>query len=112
MRLRKRPVNIRVDGDTFAIAGLDQPCQPVALDEIQEVTFYKRDELTTDLICCDVVVNTPQGSQTWFLHEELAGWNDFLKLLERLPGFDREWFQKVAFPAFAANPTPVFKKQS
>lgn len=26
------------------------------LTDIQKVTFYKRDELTTDLICCDVEV--------------------------------------------------------
>jgi hypothetical protein len=26
----------------------------IPLSDIQQVTFYKRDELTTDLICCDV----------------------------------------------------------
>jgi hypothetical protein len=41
----------------------------------------------------------------------LPGLDKLLELLERLPGFDREWFRKVAFPAFAANPTTAFKKQ-
>lgn len=26
------------------------------LTQIDKVTFYKRDEVTTDLICCDVAV--------------------------------------------------------
>ncbi len=59
----------------------------IALDTIQEVAFFKRDELTTDLICCEVVVRSEGGVVTWFFHEEAPGWGDVLKLVERLPGF-------------------------
>ncbi|MBL8543088.1 MAG: hypothetical protein JNJ63_04720 [Hyphomonadaceae bacterium] len=110
MRLWKQPASIRINADAFAVEGLDPPREPVALDDIQEVTFFKRDELTTDLICCDIVVCTAQGVETWFLHEELPGWDDLTRLLERLPGFDSQWFRKVAWPAFASNPTSVFKR--
>jgi hypothetical protein len=110
MRRCKRSTTIRVDGETFVVEGGDAPRKPVAFDDIHEVVFFKRDELTTDLICCDIVVRTEQGSETWFLHEELPGWDDLVRFLERLPGFDREWFRKVAWPAFAANPTSVFRR--
>ena len=54
-------------GSRPALADVAVPRQPVRmndvdvnllrripLSDIQQVTFYKRDELTTDLICCDV----------------------------------------------------------
>jgi hypothetical protein len=110
MRLWKKPESVVVEADTFTVRGIDPPREPVSLDDIQEVTFFKRDEWTTDLICCDIVVRSPRGIETWFVHEEVPGWDDLLGLLERLPGFDREWFRKVAFPAFATNPTTVFKR--
>lgn len=112
MRLRNRPTSIRVYAKSFVVEGVDPPRQPVGLDGIQEVVFFKRDELTVDLICCDIVLRTEQGLEIWFLHEELRGWDELIRLLERLPGFDREWFQNVAWPAFAANPTSVFKRSS
>ena len=39
------------------------------LNEIDRVTFYKRDELTTDLICCEVHVGESHSK----FHEELIG---------------------------------------
>jgi hypothetical protein len=30
--------------------------ESLPLGQIESVTFYKRDEITTDLICCDVQV--------------------------------------------------------
>ncbi|WP_426264213.1 hypothetical protein [Sphingomonas sp. PWP1-2] len=35
--------------------------------DIARVIFYKRDELTTDLICCDIEAL----GQTWIFHEEM-----------------------------------------
>jgi hypothetical protein len=111
MRLGKQTASVRVESDTFSVEGIKPPRKPIALHDIQEVIFFKRDEWTMDLICCDVVVRTENGIETWFLHEDLPGWDDFIHLLECLPGFDHEWFRKVAWPAFAPNPTSVFKRQ-
>jgi hypothetical protein len=52
------------------------------LGAIDRVTFYKRDEITTDLICCDVEAD----GQAWFFHEEVEGWDLLMTHLERLPG--------------------------
>ena len=70
----------------------------IALDKVAKVQFYKLDELTTDLICCELTLD---DGGTLFLHEEMHGWDDQMGRLAILPGFDADWFAKVAFPAFA-----------
>lgn len=76
------------------------------LTDIQKVTFYKRDELTTDLICCDVEA----CGRTWFFHEEADGWDDFVRYLEQLPGIRRAWYEAVVPPTFARSETIAFTK--
>lgn len=74
------------EGENAGASGLP----PLASDDIQEVAFFKRDELTTDLVCCEIAVSNKNGVETWFFHEEASGWGEVLKLVERLPGFDRD----------------------
>jgi hypothetical protein len=64
---------------------------------IKRVEFYKIDELTADLICCQIV--SAQGVDTF--HEESAEWPALLSHLAGLDGFDAEWFGKVSQPPFA-----------
>lgn len=78
------------------------------LSKIDKVTFYKRDELTTDLICCAVEA----GGKVWTFHEELAGWSLLIEHLEALPQFRRDWFAAVSQPPFAPNETVAFSRQS
>jgi hypothetical protein len=73
---------------------------------IQAVIFYKRDEITTDLICCDVEV---QG-RVWTFHEEADGWQALIAHLSKLPNFTSDWYAAVAEPAFAASVTVAFKR--
>jgi hypothetical protein len=80
---------------------------PLPHADVNKVTFYKRDEITTDLICCDVVTN----DQVWTLHEELVGWKALIDHLQRLPGFDPEWFAAVSTPPFATSETVAFTRQ-
>ncbi len=68
-------------------------------NDVEKVLFYKIDEITTDLICCDVEVT----DGTWRFHEELEGWELLLEHLEQLPNYKRDWFKFVAFPAFKRN---------
>ena len=76
------------------------------LTDIQKVTFYKRDEITTDLICCDVEAR----GHTWFFHEDAEGWDEFVSYLERLPSFRRDWYEAVVQPPFAASKTVAFTR--
>ena len=89
-----------------------KPHGPVLLDRlplnrIEAVTFYKRDELTTDLVCCDVLIS----GETWFFHEEAEGWDLLIKHLEQLPGFRADWYSAVAQPPFALSKTIAFRRE-
>ena len=44
------------------------------LADIDAVVFYKRDEIITDLICCDVKM----AGRVWTFHEEAKGWEDLI----------------------------------
>ncbi|MEO6580954.1 MAG: hypothetical protein ABIN83_07360 [Sphingomicrobium sp.] len=83
---------------------------PFALADIRKVTFYKRDEVTTDLICCDVEIDAGDGSKTWFIHEEDESWLAWLEELARLPGFDSAWYSKVYLPAFENCQTIAYER--
>ena len=77
---------------------------PVA--DIAKLTFYKRDQLTTDLICCDVTV----GDSVWTFHEELLGWDLLIDHLRKLPSFRRDWFPAVSHPPFTSGETVAFAR--
>ncbi len=77
------------------------------LRSLGKVTFYKRDEITTDLILCDVVC----GEKVWTFHEELVGWDLLIQHLQRLPGFRSDWFVAVSQPPFHSSETVAFSRQ-
>ena len=84
---------------------------PFAVNEIRKVVFYKRDEVTTDLICCDVEVEGSDGPVTWFNHEESDDWESWIEELSRLPGFEADWLAKVYLPAFEPRATVAYERQ-
>ena len=84
---------------------------PFALEAVHKVAFYKRDEITTDLICCDVEVEGAEGLVTWFNHEESDSWSEWIVALSALPGFNPDWLAKVDLPAFEPNITVAYERQ-
>jgi hypothetical protein len=104
---------------SFPIADVRSPRQHAAmiitpailaqlpLTDIDAVVFYKRDEITTDLICCDVEV---AGCVSTF-HEEAKGWADLIAHLSALPGFRADWYEAVVSPSFAASETIAFDRR-
>lgn len=67
------------------------------LQEICRVEFYKTDQVTTDLICCEV--RTRDG--VFVSHEEESDWDDLTRALGALDGFRDDWFAQVSQPPFA-----------
>ena len=76
------------------------------LTDIDRVTFFNRDELTTDLICC----NVQAAGREWLFHEEMVGWEALLDHLKNLPDFRNDWFSAVSQPPFATAKTVAFEK--
>jgi hypothetical protein len=74
------------------------------LTHVAKVTFYKRDEVTSDLICCEVQI----AEETRTFHEEMGGWDLLIGHLQQLPGFRGDWFAAVSQPPFAASETVAF----
>ena len=77
------------------------------LCEIDAVVFYKRDELTTDLICCDVEVH----GRVWTFHEETSGWKVLTAHLSGLPDFRSDWYGAVVNPPFATSETVAYRRR-
>lgn len=84
-----------------------QALTQLPLTDVGRVTFYKRDDVTTDLICCDVVIR----GKVWTFHEELDGWDLLIDHLQGLPSFRADWFAAVSQPPFAASETVAFSRQ-
>ncbi len=76
------------------------------LSAIERVEFYKRDELTTDLICCDVMLD----GVTRLYHEEMPIWRSLLDRLQLLQGFRADWFALVSQPPFADCRLTAYEK--
>ena len=85
---------------------VEQILPDIPLSSINKVTFTKRDEIVTDLICCEVVV----AQRSWTFHEEMPGWDALIAHLSDLPGFRGDWFAAVPQPAFAACETVAFER--
>jgi hypothetical protein len=95
-------------GTTAHMDGIDAGVlAQLPLADVSKVTFYKRDEITTDLICCDVVI----GEKVWTFHEELVGWDALIGHLQRLPSFRADWFAAVSQPPFSASEMVAFTRQ-
>jgi hypothetical protein len=107
--MRTPEIIVTTDMD-FAILRGERPVGSARWADVVEIRAYKRDELTTDLLCLDVQV---KDGTTWLVHEEAPGWEEFLEEAERaLPGVRpfREWFAEVTQPALARNEKLIFKR--
>jgi hypothetical protein len=82
----------------------------VSYDEVGAIVAYKLDELTTDLVCCDIVTCAGDGEQIRTIHEELPGFGAAMKSFESLPGFDREWRDAILLPPSATNRTVIYSR--
>ncbi|HJW08735.1 MAG TPA: hypothetical protein VJ483_03825 [Holophagaceae bacterium] len=75
---------------------------------ITEIKVFKRDLLTTDLICMEIL----QGELAVLIHEEMPGFDWVVhELGQHLPGVEpfERWFRNVAFPAFEPNVSVIYR---
>jgi allophanate hydrolase subunit 2 len=79
---------------------------PCPLSDVNRVIFFKRDELTSDLICCEFSAN---GCH-WTYHEETDEWKALVNELNALPGFMSNWFEQVSQPTFATSEFVAYER--
>ena len=89
-----------------AVIDLDRLGALLKDGRILKVQFFKRDELTSDLVCCEI--ETEAG--LFFCHEEAPDWSEMLALVATLKGFDTDWRDKVILPAFQENRITAFER--
>lgn len=79
--------------------------------DVTSILAYKRDCFTVDQIRMYINLNDNTATE---LTEDMQGWEGLLKKLpEYLPGCKQadEWWAAVAFPAFDANVTTLYKRE-
>ena len=81
----------------------------IVLNQVREIVFYKRDEITTDLICCEIFMSSDGQEQVLFFHEEMPHWQEMIERVSDLPDFDMKWFEKVAHPPFQTQRTVAYQ---
>jgi len=97
------------DANGIRIRGSKGSSLELLWNEIEEVHAFKRDMLTTDLIC---LAFKKSGKEEYYeIREEMAGYHDLLEMIsKKLLGFNLDWFPDVAFPAFATNHRIIWKR--
>jgi hypothetical protein len=86
--------------------------ESISWQDIEIVTAFKRDLLTYDILCIQLVT---KAGLNFECNEEDPYWGSLVeKLPEYLPGCPlfADWWHPVAIPAFATNETVLFKRES
>ncbi len=81
-----------------------------SLEKIEKVTFFKIDEFTSDLVCCDIVFSDDNGLQIIHLNEDrddLARVDCYFASVE---GYDKNWRENVILPPFEECEYVAFKR--
>lgn len=99
-------MSIKLFEKGFSIS-LESGIKDIPWNDVEELHAYKKDLLTYDEICIDIVLNESIITIT----EEIEGWIEFTeKINEIFPTINKEWYADVMLPAFETNVTILYKK--
>ncbi|GAB4140070.1 MAG: hypothetical protein Tsb009_09290 [Planctomycetaceae bacterium] len=98
---------ITFDDDGFSVERKSADSVRMKWDEVREIQAYKADLFSYDLICWVFLGK----DDVWVeVNEEMVGFAKLEKHIEKRFEFeDRDWFHKVAFPAFETNLMTLWK---
>jgi hypothetical protein len=97
---------------SYSLKGFELPIneKPIKIDwnEINILTAYKNDLLTTDEIC--LFVQADKGKQ-FEITESTKGWFQFIeKTKEQFPSISKTWEMEIANPAFERKETELYNR--
>ena len=82
--------------------------QKIKWVDIERLIAYKRDLMTTDEICLDIVFNNWQTT----INEETLGWYQFVEKTKVIfPSIPKNWDTEIVHPAFETNLTILYQRQ-
>ena len=83
--MRKPEIVITDNGFTIVAT---KSTERISLQEISAIIAYKIDEITTDLVCCNIVTGSGNGEHVRTVHEETPGFEALMARFETFPGFN------------------------
>ena len=99
-------MSIRLLDKGFCIS-IETGIKDIFWNDIKELHAYKKDLLTYDEICIDIVL--PESIIT--ITEEIEGWVEFTEKMNKIfPSINKEWYADIMLPAFKTNFTILYKK--
>lgn len=103
---KKRIEKIGLTENGFQV-NTDEEITQFQWSEIEKLTGFKLDRLTTDDICLKIESN----SKTSFVTEEFEGWRIFInKMLMEFPKIDKNQEEIIAKPAFERKETEIYNR--
>jgi hypothetical protein len=100
---------IRVRDDGFDIIRRSETDISIALETIREISAFKRDMVTTDLVCLEIAVIVGTTCSVYELNEEMLGFDKLVQLLGKLPRFLTTWRELVIKPPFSPRRTVIYR---
>ena len=112
---RPEPVLLATDRALVAESPGDGKVE-IAWDAITAVGAFKKDELTTDLVCVEIEFAEPgtrhedgRGS-VLLIHEQMPGFDEVMRRMEGLPDFQANWRSAVCREPFATDSVTIFRR--
>ena len=97
------PVTIISDAAGFTMD--TRPPISARWSDVMEIIAFKRDLLTTDMICLEFQLGDGTFIET---DEEMVGYRRFVAIVESTFDLAPNWWSDVAFPAFRTNTSTIW----
>ena len=102
------PLTFEVDNDGLTLRKGTSKAVRMRWEEIREIRAFKVDRYAYDSIY--LAVESSAKDAPFVVSEEHYQFNELVAAFEaRLPTFDREWFKRVAWPAFETCETVLYR---
>jgi hypothetical protein len=107
---RPQMPDLIVDADGFTIIRQKAKTLNCAKwSAVERINAFKRDYGMYDEICLGISIGDPP--ETIEISEAFGGYEQFTQALnEHFAPMDKDWWRKVAFPAFATNQTVIYDR--
>lgn len=97
--------NFNENGFSFNI---DKTITEKKWNEIEEINVYKKDLLTVDLICMDIVFGETYITFT----EDTIGWYHLVKKLKEIfTHIPKDWDSEIILPPFETSFKTIYKRE-